>query len=73
VLTVEDGVAACARTDDVEPELRCDTNAVGSTYFGGSTWRQLARAGTVEATAEVLARADALFASDPAPWSPWFF
>ncbi|MGE5226048.1 MAG: GNAT family N-acetyltransferase [Planctomycetaceae bacterium] len=72
-LAVEEGVATCVRTDELEPELRCGTNAVGSTFFGGSTWRQLARAGAVQATAETLARADALFSSDPAPWSPWFF
>ncbi len=73
VLTVEGGRATCVRTDDLEPELRCDTNAIGSTYLGGATWRQLARAGGVQATPDVLARADALFASDPAPWAPWFF
>jgi predicted acetyltransferase len=55
-------------------ELACDVTALGSVYLGGFTFRQLARAGRVEERREgALARADALFASDRAPWCPEIF
>ena len=45
--------------------------ALGSAYLGGFSFRQLARAGRVEERREgALARADALFTSDRAPWCP---
>jgi predicted acetyltransferase len=55
-------------------ELACDVTALGSAYLGGFSFRQLARAGRVAERREgALARADALFASDRAPWCPEIF
>jgi len=43
-------------------------------YLGGTSFRQLRRAGLVEErTTGALARADAMFTWDPAPWSPYVF
>lgn len=67
-----DGVACEATTE--EADLRCDVNVIGATFLGGVTFRQLARAGRVdELTPGALARADALFGWDPAPWCPFVF
>jgi len=44
---------------------------LGSAYLGGFTFAQLARAERVEeASRGGLARADALFRTDVAPWCP---
>ncbi len=57
-----------------EPELRCDVTALGSVYLGGFTWAQLARALRVEEVRHgAIARADALFRSERAPWCPEVF
>lgn len=57
-----------------DPELACTVNDVGAAYLGGTTFRQLHRAGRVrELTPGALARADAMFGWDPAPWSPYVF
>ncbi len=57
-----------------EPELRLDVQALGSVYLGGFTFAELARAGRVEELREgALARADAMFHSDRAPWCPEIF
>ena len=57
-----------------EPELALDVAALGSVYLGGFGFTQLARAGRVEERAPgALQRADALFASEPAPWCPEIF
>ena len=67
------GGAECRRTD-AEPDLVCTANDLGATYLGGSTFRQLHRAGQVgEEHSGALALADAMFASDPAPWSSHLF
>jgi predicted acetyltransferase len=72
-LTVDDGVARCDRTD-AEPDLVGSVNVLGATYLGGSSFHQLASAGQVEERTEgSLGRADAMFASSPAPWCPWAF
>jgi predicted acetyltransferase len=64
------GPAGAERTS-AAAELACDVTALGSAYLGGFSFRQLARAGRVEERrAGALARADALFASDRAPWCP---
>jgi predicted acetyltransferase len=61
------------RTTDAT-DLECDITALGSVYLGGFTFRQLARAGRVtEMRAGAVARADALFPSDGAPWCPEVF
>jgi predicted acetyltransferase len=63
----------CARTT-ASAEIACTATDLGSTYLGGVSFRQLHRAGRVEEMASgALARIDALFASDPAPWCPFFF
>ena len=63
-----------ARRSFDEPELALDVAALGSVYLGGFGFTQLARAGRVEERAPgALQRADALFASEPAPWCPEIF
>jgi predicted acetyltransferase len=65
--------AECRPTDG-EPDLVCTVNDLGATYLGGSTFRQLHRAGHIEEEHPgALALADAMFASDPAPWSSHLF
>jgi predicted acetyltransferase len=61
--------ASCRRTDD-EPDLALGVATLGAAYLGGVRFATLARAGRVEErTAGALARADALFATDPLPYS----
>lgn len=65
--------AAC-RVTDADPDLVLTVNDLGATYLGGSTFRQLHRAGrVVEERAGALAYADAMFAWDPAPWCSFMF
>jgi predicted acetyltransferase len=72
-LRVEAGTGGSARTDD-EPDLEMEVGALGAAYLGGSSFRQLARAHQVrERTRGALARADAMFAWDPAPWFGFVF
>jgi predicted acetyltransferase len=72
-LVVEDGEATCGRTD-AEPELSCGIDALGAAYLGGNSFGQLARAQQVrELASNALARADAMFASDPSPWFGFIF
>lgn len=55
-------------------ELRLDVSDLGSVYLGGFTFGQLRRAGRVEElVAGAVARADAIFRSDRAPWCPEIF
>jgi predicted acetyltransferase len=55
-------------------EIACTASDLGATYLGGTTFRQLHRAGRVDERAKgALARADAMFGWDPAPWSPYEF
>ncbi len=69
--TVEDGRVARARR---RPDVRLDVQALGSAYLGGFTFTQLARAGRLEEAARGgLARADAAFRTDTAPWCPEIF
>jgi predicted acetyltransferase len=69
--TVSDGVA---KRSSRRPDLRLDATALGAAYLGGISFGELARAGLVEeASRGGLARADALFASDRAPWCPEIF
>jgi predicted acetyltransferase len=67
------GAEKVERTDSA-PELAVDVNALGSVYLGGFSFAQLARAGRIEAKSDgAIARADALFATDRAPWCPEIF
>ena len=69
--TVSDGVA---KRSSRRPDVRLDATALGAAYLGGIGFGRLARAGLVEeASRGGLARADALFASDRAPWCPEIF
>ncbi len=62
-----------ARVDE-EPDLRLDVTALGSVYLGGFTFAQLARGLRVEELRlGAIARADALFRTDRAPWCPEIF
>ena len=57
-----------------EPDLACDIAALGCVYLGGFTFAQLARALRMsELTPGAVARADAMFHSDRAPWCPELF
>jgi len=59
---------------DAAPELRCDVTTLGSVYLGGFTWAQLASALRVdELRPGAVARADAMFHADRAPWCPEVF
>jgi predicted acetyltransferase len=61
------------RTDD-DPDLRLDVSALGSAYLSGVTFARLARTLRVEELREgAVARADALFRTDRAPWCPEIF
>jgi predicted acetyltransferase len=63
-----------AERTDAESDLACDVTALGSAYLGGFTFRQLANGGRVSERRDgALARADALFPSDGAPWCPEIF
>jgi predicted acetyltransferase len=64
---------SCRPTDD-DADLVLTVNDLGAAFLGGSSFRQLARAGRVsEERAGALATADAMFAWDPPPWCPMFF
>ena len=72
-LVVEAGEGTCARTD-ADPMVSCSVQALGAAYLGGSGFRQLARAQQArELEPGALARADAMFASDPHPWFGFIF
>jgi predicted acetyltransferase len=68
--TLEAGqdVATCAHSDH-PADLALDIATLGATYLGGVSFNVLAQAGFVrEETPHALARADAMFASFPAPF-----
>jgi predicted acetyltransferase len=60
--------AACTRSDQL-PDLRLDVASLGAIYLGGVSFSVLSQAGFVrEETPGALARADAMFATFPAPY-----
>jgi predicted acetyltransferase len=62
-----------ARTE-AAADLALDVTALGSVYLGGFTFAQLGAAGRIEERRTgALARADALFPRDAAPWCPEVF
>jgi predicted acetyltransferase len=66
--------SGAARRSSRRPDLRLDATALGAVYLGGIKFGELARAGLVEeASRGGLARADALFAYERAPWCPEIF
>jgi predicted acetyltransferase len=67
-LIAEGAVGRSARTD-ADADLSGSVNLLAATYLGGTSFQQLARAGqVVEHSVGALNRADAMFASTPAPW-----
>lgn len=59
------------RRTEEPPELAMKTNALAGAYLGGHTFAQLARAGRIEERKPgSLAKADAMFHTDIAPWCP---
>lgn len=57
-----------------DPDLTLGVQELGAAYLGGTRFRTLERAGrVVEETPGAIARADAMFAWDPPPWSPHTF
>lgn len=63
-----------AKRSKASAQLRCDVTALGSVYLGGFTFEQLVRGGRVEELRRgAAARADAMFASNRAPWCPEIF
>jgi predicted acetyltransferase len=69
--TVADGRA---KRSSRRPDVRLDVQALGAAFLGGFSFVELARAGRVEEAARGgLARADALFRTDRAPWCPEIF
>ena len=68
VWTVADGAVRRSRR---RPDVRLDVQALGAAYLGGFSFAELARAERVEELSRGgLARADALFRTDAAPWCP---
>ena len=56
------------------PDVRLDVQGLGMTMLGGFTFARLARVGRAEEAARGgLARADALFRAERAPWCPEIF
>jgi predicted acetyltransferase len=73
MLEVSGGAALSGHTDE-PADVVCSVNDIGAVYLGGTSFRELRRAGRAEElTAGALARADAMFGWDPAPWSPYDF
>jgi predicted acetyltransferase len=61
------------RTPD-QADLACDVASLGCVYLGGFTFAQLARSlRMTELRASAIARADAMFRTDRAPWCPELF
>ncbi|HEX2240091.1 MAG TPA: GNAT family N-acetyltransferase [Actinomycetota bacterium] len=72
-LSASGGMGELNKVDDA-PELTLDAAALGSVYLGGFSFAELARAGRItEHVAGAIARADALFRTDRAPWCPQVF
>jgi predicted acetyltransferase len=73
LVAAEDGSTGVDRTDE-PAHIACTASDLGATYLGGTSFRQLHRAGRVEErAADALTRADAMFGWEPAPWSPYEF
>jgi predicted acetyltransferase len=63
-----------ARRTTAEAQLRLDVTALGSVYLGGFSFTGLVRGGRIEELRRgAAARADAMFATDRAPWCPEIF
>ena len=67
-----DGTGHCRRTETPAP-IELSAYALGAVYLGGHRFFDLARAGLVCGAAEVLQRADTMFAWEPRPWCQEMF
>jgi predicted acetyltransferase len=68
IWTIEGGIARRTRR---RPDVRLGVQTLGAAYLGGFSFAELARAELAEeASRGGLARADALFRTDRAPWCP---
>jgi predicted acetyltransferase len=65
--------ADCTRTKSADADIEMDVADLGAAYLGGMSFRALARAGRARGSDAALARADALFATDPPPWNMELF
>jgi predicted acetyltransferase len=74
-LRLETGASAGQVTPTSEdPDLALAASALAATYLGGTRFSALARAGLIEERrAGALTRADTLFATEHAPWTPQFY
>lgn len=73
VLDADADGASCISTT-LSPDLRVSAQALAATYLGGHTLRALAIGGDVEELSSgAMARADAMFATDLAPWNSTVF
>jgi predicted acetyltransferase len=71
VWTIADGVA---KRSSRRPDVRLNVQALGSVYLGGFSFAELARGELLEEAARAgIARADAMFRTDAAPWCPEIF
>jgi predicted acetyltransferase len=62
------------RRSAATPDLELDAADLGALYLSGNRFRTLQQAGRVaEGRAGAVARADAMFATDRAPWCPSHF
>jgi predicted acetyltransferase len=64
--------ATCEPTSGAT-DIRLDVRELGSTYLGGLSFSELARAGLVEGTPDALRTADLMFGWTIAPWCPEVF
>jgi predicted acetyltransferase len=65
--------ASCQHTRR-RPDLALDVSELGAAYLGGTRLASLGRNGRIdERTPGALLRADAMFGSDPPPWTTTFF
>jgi predicted acetyltransferase len=72
-VTTSGGSVTVEETSD-PADLRLEIQDLGAVYLGGFTFASLGRAGrTVECTPDARAQADAMFASNAAPWCPEVF
>ena len=71
-LAVEGGAAEVKPTR-AAPDVACDITDLGAAYLGAFTFAELADAGRVRDSAGGIARVDALFGTDRAPWCPKVF
>lgn len=73
MLRVEAGIPIVEPTD-AAADIACGVDDIAAAYLGGFSFRQLSEAARVtELAPGGVARADALFATDRAPWCPRVF